>query len=263
MAEGRRLPADRWWADPASILADAGFVADPWQAVVLDSVAYQVAMLCSRQTGKTFTASAMVAMTALRDPGSLTLILSPSQRQSSEMLSHKVVPFYRALCRSRPEAVDGPGQLVEENKTSLEFASGSRIVALPDNIKTIAGFSGAALLVIDEASQASDELYYTVRPMMATSQGRIVCLSTPFGKRGFFYELWEKGENWMRSMVTAAECPRITPEFLAQERKEMGERWFMQNYFCVFNDSVDSFFSAEDIEKALTYGVAPMFPAEE
>ncbi len=42
-------------------------------------------------------------------------------------------------------------------------------------------------LKIDEAARVSDELYRAVRPMLATSGGRIVLLSTPFGKRGFFF----------------------------------------------------------------------------
>jgi hypothetical protein len=34
--------------------------------------------------------------------------------------------------------------------------------------------------------------------------------------------------------ITADDCPRIRPEFLAQERRSMGESWVNQEYFCSF-----------------------------
>jgi hypothetical protein len=46
-------------------------------------------------------------------------------------------------------------------------------------------------LIVDEASRVQDALYQGIRPMLAVSGGRIVLLSTPWGKRGFFFEEWE------------------------------------------------------------------------
>jgi hypothetical protein len=44
------------------------------------------------------------------------------------------------------------------------------------------------MLVIDEASRVDDTLYLAVRPLLAVSGGRLVALSTPFGKRGWFHD---------------------------------------------------------------------------
>src|SRR6185369_6360406 len=98
----------------------------------------------------------------------------------------------------------------------------SRIIALPENERTIRGYSGAALLVVDEASRVSDALYASVRPMLAVSRGRLVVLSTPFGKRGFFFEEWSSDRAWERIRITADQCPRISPEFLEEERLALG-----------------------------------------
>ncbi len=65
--------------------------------------------------------------------------------------------------------------------------------------------------------------------MLAVSSDRIVCLSTPFGKRGFFFEEWANGQRWNRLKVTADECPRISPEFLEEERRALGPHWFARN----------------------------------
>jgi hypothetical protein len=84
-------------------------------------------------------------------------------------------------------------------------------------------------------------------------------LSTPFGKRGVFYEEWTGGEEWERYTATASECPRIPPAFLEKERKTLGPWWFAQEYECRFMDTVDQVFQTEVIDKAITDEVAPLF----
>ena len=46
--------------------------------------------------------------------------------------------------------------------------------------ETVRGFSGVRLLVADEAARVSDALHFLIRPMLAVSGGRMVCLTTPF-----------------------------------------------------------------------------------
>ncbi len=80
-----------------------------------------------------------------------------------------------------------------------------------------------------------DDLYRAVRPMLAVSEGRMVCLSTPYGKRGFFYKEWtEGGDDWHRIEIKASEVPRIKPEFLEQERRSLGEAFYRQEFCCSF-----------------------------
>jgi hypothetical protein len=62
----------------------------------------------------------------------------------------------------------------------------------------------------------SHDLYYAVRPMLAVSGGRLVALSTPFGKRGWFHHEYEEGQGWERIKITAYDCPRISPAFLEE-----------------------------------------------
>jgi hypothetical protein len=117
-----------------------------------------------------------------------------------------------------------------------------------------------ALLVIDEAARVADALYLAVRPMLAVSGGRLVALSTPYGKRGWFHDAWHGPDGWERVRVTADECPRIPAEFLAEERRALGERWYRQEYLCSFEDVIDAVFSSADIRAALSPDVTPLFP---
>jgi hypothetical protein len=113
--------------------------------------------------------------------------------------------------------------------------------------------------VIDEAARVADSLYYAVRPMLAVSGGKLVCMTTPFGKRGFFHQEWTQGQGWEKVLITADQCPRISPEFLAEERRTLGEWWFKQEYLCEFVDTVDQVFAYGDIMRAVTPDVLPLF----
>jgi len=146
----------------------------------------------------------------------------------------------------------------------MQFVHGSRIIALPGTEKTVRGYSGVDLLVIDEAARVLDELYYSVCPMLAVSGGELIALSTPWGKRGWFYEEYEKGgDDWQRIRITANECPRISPEFLEEERRRMPSAWFRSEYLCEFTEALDSVFRSEDIERAFSADVKPLFLSPE
>ena len=106
-------------------------------------------------------------------------------------------------------------------------------------------------------------MYEAVRPMLAVSDGRLAALTTPAGKRGWFYEAWTGDQPWKRVKITAHDCPRITEAFLEQERRELGTWMFRQEYLCEFVDPVSQMFRTSDIEGAFTSDVEPLFGASE
>jgi len=239
--------------DPVRLMAKAGMVADPWQRSVLRTGAQQVIMLASRQSGKSSVSSVLAIHQAVYQPDSLVLVLSPSLRQSQE-LYRKTRAIYAALGGEVPKPA-------EESALRLELSNGSRVISLPGKESTVRGFSGASLLLVDEASRVPDALYMAIRPMVAVSGGRIALLSTPFGRRGFFHHEWtEGGDDWHRAMVTAFDCPRIGRGWLARERARVGEWWFRQEFLVEFVDTDDQVFSSADIAAALTADVSPLFP---
>lgn len=227
--------------DRAAVLAMAKVVPDGWQRDLLRAKPARGLALCSRQSGKSLTAAGDCLATAYTEPGSLVLILSPTLRQSQELF-RKCVGLHRALGRPVPaESI---------SKTCLELSNGSRVVALPGDPNGLVGFSNPALIVIDEAARCADELYYSVRPMLALG-GRLLLTSTPFGPRGFFHREWsEGGAGWHRLRVTADQCPRISNAFLADERRALGPKWFSQEYGCSFEDNAGAVFDHADIVAA-------------
>ena len=228
--------------DPAKFAQSLGFDPDPWQARALKWRGQALLLNCSRQSGKSTIAAALAVHKALYRPHSLTLCVSASLRQSSELFK-KVSDWFERMPIK-------PG-MREDNKLSCVLDNGSRIVSLPSSEATIRGFSAVDLVIFDEAARVDDSLYYSMRPMLAVSHGRLIAMSTPFGKRGWWYEAWANGgAEFERIEVKATDCPRITPAFLESERRALGEWWFKQEYLCSFEENINSVFSSELLDAA-------------
>jgi hypothetical protein len=135
--------------------------------------------------------------------------------------------------------------------------SGSRIVARPGKEGTVRGFSGVDLLVIDEASRVHNDLYASVRPMLAVSGGRLLAHSTPFGTRGWWYDAWRSEHAWERYEVPATKCPRISPGFLEEARENLGAWWYAQEYLCRFLDAQTQAFTRKEVDAAFEEEVVP------
>jgi hypothetical protein len=236
--------------DRAAFARALGLEPDGWQEELLRSTSDRVLLNCSRQSGKSTISGVIALHQALYYPGSLVLCLAPALRQSQELFG-KVLGFYRDL--GRPVSSQG------ERKLSVELENGSRIVTLPGSEKTIRGFSGTSLLVLDEAARVEDELYFAVRPMLAVSGGALLMLSTPHGKRGVFFEEWIGGQGWERYEVPASQCPRISEEFLEEERASLPPFIFRQEYECTFEETEDQVFTTDLIDRAVTAEVKPLF----
>ena len=233
------------------LMRAAGIQPDPWQRDVLLSAAPRSLLLCSRQAGKSTTVAALAAFEAVFKPGSLTLLLSPSLRQSAELF-RKVLDFYRA--------VPGAPRPTADSALRMELGNGSRVVSLPGSEETVRGYSAVDLLVVDEAARVPDSLYHGVRPMLAVSGGRLVALSTPWAKAGWYYSAWTSPEPWERYRITATDCPRISRAFLDEERRSLPPAVFAREYEATFTDAEDAYFRDSDIERALDAYVEPLFP---
>jgi hypothetical protein len=219
---------------------------DPWQLEVLEGGYSRLLLNCCRQAGK----STVVAMLALSEAlwvrGTKVLLVSRSARQSRELFNI-VSDFYRRLNKPMAER-----QTLEE----LWLSNQSRIFCVPCRDDTIRGYSNIRLLVIDEAARVPDIICRTVAPMLAVSNGRMICLSTPYGKRGFFHDYWSTGgDDWARIEVPAERISRIRPEFLARERRTLGESWYRQEYECSFEAMEGLVYP--DFDRCVVAGPAP------
>jgi hypothetical protein len=240
--------------DRVAFAKELGIRPDGWQRALLNSTSDRVILNCCRQSGKSTMAAVIALHKAVYSPGSLTLILAPAERQAKETFG-KVLSLYRKLGHAIPPD--------SYRKLGMHLANGSRVEALPGSERTIRGFSGVDLLILDEAARVADDLYYAVRPMLAVSGGSLMMLSSPAGRRGVFHEEWTGGFGWERYEIPVTEVPRISEAFIEEERRALPTRIFDQEYLCQFVETDDQVFALEDVDRAITDDVAPLFSVAE
>ena len=224
------------------------FVPDEVQSAILRSTARRLILCCTRQFGKSTVTAIKALQFAWTHPCALVLVAAPTARQSGEWLA-KTREFLLHL--------NVPLRSDAHNRHSLILPNRSRLIGLPGVAQNIRGFSGASLVIIDEAAFVPDDLFHALNPMLAVSGGSLWLVSTPSAQSGFFYEEWSRSPNpadaltghsaepspekdptptvaWERHQVIATDCPRIAPEFLADQRILLGDLAFRREYLCEF-----------------------------
>jgi hypothetical protein len=140
-----------------------------------------------------------------------------------------------------------------------------------------------SLLVLDEGARIPDEIYYACRPTIKVKKGRLVTLSTPFGRRGWFYHEWEWVDDRGRDLtvrdpwkkvkvvygggrpsaketgkrVLFAQASRPDPEEAEAERAR-GHLYFAQEYQVQFTSTSESVFLQEQIDAAFAHDFGPL-----
>jgi hypothetical protein len=213
---------------------------DPLQESILRSDQKRILLMTHRQWGKSSIAALICLHQAIFYPDSLCLLVSPALRQSSENFK-KVVGF---LC-----CLDDRPLMTEDTKLSLTLSNGSRVISLPgaNEGKTVRGYTGPDVIVIDEAAQCSDELFHSITPMQASNpRGKLILCSTPFGQTGFFYQTWSENlPGWLKAAVKVGDTDRIDPAWLEEQRQLMGPLNFQQEFENVFLNDEFSVFTSE------------------
>jgi hypothetical protein len=235
--------------------AEMGYALDDWQRFVLTAPHRRKVCLVSRQGGKGLVGTLTAITKAIEDPGSKIVILTPTEDQSKRLLSRIKEDYARLATAPR---------VITDTAKEWRLINGSRALAMPGSETSVRGIDAVDLVITDESAFVPDELHAAVRPMLATTNGEELDLSTANGKRGFFYRAYLRATtppipgHMLAVRVTADQIPRITPEFLANEREEMGQFLYDQEYNVMFLDDVTQLFATEHIHAALVDGPGPL-----
>lgn len=234
--------------DPVRFCTDRlRFAPDAWQVGLLQRRGLRELVNVARQGGKSTSTAAAVLHEGAYARGSKTIVISPSQRQSNLLLDCVREFAARARVCVRPRPGEDPGLLLPAGE----------LIALPGAEATTRGFAGCTWLIVDEAARVSDALFWSASAYLATTNGRAWLLSTPFGKRGFFFNSHESG-RWRVTRVPATSCARISAEFLAEQRASLPDAWFRQEYLCEFTSVENSMFDHDLVLDAVTSDVEPL-----
>lgn len=233
-----RLARDLW-----------GWVPHPTQKEwLLDDHPVKVAA-CGRRWGKTEAAAVDVATFAIAEKGSVQMIIAPTYDQS-KLISRTV----ERLILDQPETRRNV-QIIRTPYPDIRYLE-SRVMArtADDDGRNLRGHS-ADRVIVDEAAFVRDEVVEEViGPMLADRNGRLVMISTPFGKN-HFYRAFMSGQSdspRVRSFRFPSWAnPHISREYIESQRTILTDRQFKVEYEAEFVDDQNSVFPWEDIQSAV------------
>jgi len=213
---------------------------DKWQTAVLNEDKKNITIRAGRQVGKSTIIGLKVFFYAQEYEGKTILVVAASQRQSG-LLFEKIKSFF----------VEFAPDLIQEEPTltRLILKNGCRIYSLPAGRSgyTIRGFS-IDLLIADEAAYIAEPVWIALIPMLAVTKGKLILLSTPFGRGGYFFDSF--GDiDFKQFHLSSEDCPRIPKEFLNKEKTRMTRNEYAQEYLGEFMEEFNQLFPTILIKK--------------
>jgi len=226
---------------------------DAWQEEVLKHEG-SMAIRSGRQVGKSFIIAKKAVQFALKNKGTITLVIAASQRQSSYIFEKMKGEFTelerkgRKLIKKRPTL------------TRIQLINGSTIYSYPAGVTgaTIRGLS-LDLLIVDEADYVNELVWLAVVPMMAVSQqtrgfGHMILISTinPYRDTGFFKEKFDdpKFKTWK---ISSEDCTRIPVEFLAREKARLPHFEYQAEYCGAWTERLTQYFPEQLIDECMNF----------
>lgn len=212
---------------------------DKWQEDVLNTNG-NIVLRSGRQVGKSTVISIKAAEYAVRNSKKSIMIVSATERQAYLLFSKVLLYISDNYKSSMKVGLERP------TKSEIKLKNGSIIRCLPTGLDGI-GIRGYTvdMLIADEAAFIHEDVWTAITPMLVTTGGTIILLSTPHGKKGYFYECFSDSNftKFHISTETAAQGrkePQRTAmlEFLEREKKTKSALVFAQEYLGEFLDEL-------------------------
>lgn len=217
---------------------------DPWQCeyFVHAEEEPRIAIVASRQSGKSTASAGFAAWCMVYIPGFQVLIASRSLRQATHYMGKLKICLRHVLTLKQFEKL---------NDHNVILKSGSAATVIPCQEPDAGRGFSPDLVILDEAAFAPDALFAVISPSLAATGGAMHMISSANGPQGQFYAACEgdsEDQYWTRK-VTAHDCPRISQEFLDTERKTLGDVYYRQEYFSEFLSPLGAFFSNDSLKR--------------
>lgn len=242
---------------------------DPWQE---EALAYKGNLLiCTgRRVGKTFIISKK-SVNYMYEEGKNVVVVSLTEDQAI-----LIVQMAKQAAENNPKIKIAKGKDKPTLKTLTIYSKNGRKAKL---ISRPVGSSGdslrgyeAGVLVVDEASRMPPLFWMAAKPIVLMQQGQIWMCSTPAGKEGYFWEKYNEAINLKsedaRFHVIYTTTEKVVNERpiseswteaqkqgalkqLAEDKKDMSELEYGQEYLGLFMEDIARFFDDEWLKKVL------------
>lgn len=221
---------------------------DEWQKEVLEYDG-NICLRSGRQVGKSTIIAMKAANFAMKNPKKTVMIIASVERQAFHIFL-MVIDYIKT---NHPKMI-----LKRPTMTFMELTNGAMIRCLPagDTGYSIRGYT-IHMLIADEAAYIKPDVWTAVTPMLATTKGPMILLSTPHGKEGYFYDCFND-KNFKSWHISSEVCSRISKEFLESAKTRMTKIEYATEFLGEFIDELRQFFSEKEIEKAMCLERVPV-----
>jgi hypothetical protein len=214
----------------------------PYQEKLLTDQSKRIVSCWGRQCGKTTTVAVKAIYYTYTNPGATVLVASPSMRQSTIMLDRIQELIENSFILRQGVA--------KQTRTEIHLLNNSLVVALPCSENLLRGYT-ANLIVCDEAAFMPEQTITQVMfPMLSTTGGTAIFLSTPWGKNHFFHKAYTN-PNYSIHTAKSTECPLITPEFLQEQKRILPDQIYRSEYLAEFTEPAYCFFPYDLIRNCI------------
>lgn len=216
----------------------------PYQQQLLNDPSKRIIACMARQTGKTTTIATKAIHYAYTNPNTTTLIISPSLRQSIIMFD-KILNFIT----NNPLLNQS---VTRKTRTLIQLTNKSQIIALPCSEHQLRGYT-AHLTICDEAAFTPEHIITEIiLPMLSTTNGTAILLSTPWDKNHFFHQAF-LNPNYTTYKIKSEQNPLIPKQFLQEMQQNMTKEAYKREYEAEFTETQNTYFPQELIRKCVEH----------
>jgi hypothetical protein len=284
---GSLLGGDSWRAWRTLLIAAMGEALDDDERALFKRITgrdceplqrvEELIAVVGRRGGKSRAIATLAAyLAALRDYShvlaagerALVIVVAPDQRQA-----HIVLDYCTAVFEQSPLLK----QLIK-NRTSdtLELTNGLGIEVRAANFRRLRGHTfvaavaeEVAFLFADESSANPDsEILAALRPGLATTNGLLAMISSPYAKRGELYEAHKRhyGPAGDKLILVAQGTSRdfnpSLPQSVVDRALERDHAAASAEYLAQFRSDIEGFVSREQVEACVERGLCERAPVD-
>lgn len=210
-------------------------------------------ILMSRQSGKSASVSAYVLWFAIFNEDKNIGIVSNKETAAKSFLMRIKDCFQRLPSWIKP----GVEKWAE---TFIRFENGTQIQISATSADSFRG-EPLALLVADEFAAVdppwkAKQFYASVYPTVSASKtAKVIIISTAKGMHNQFYDIWNKAVNKKNTYIPTKYDWRVVPgrtkEWAEEEKKNIGDVAFAQEYDCEFIGSTNTVLKTATLERLM------------
>jgi hypothetical protein len=192
-------------------------------------------------------------------PGEVATVMVLAQDRKQ---SRTVIRYVSGLLHSNPML---QRLILREQQESIELTNRTIIEVQTASFRSVRGYSVACVIAdeiafwrSDESANPDTEIINALRPAMATLNGKLIALSSPYAKRGALWDTYRRHYGKPGSILVA-QAPTLTmnptlPRRVVTEAMDRDPEAARAEYLAEFRSDLEAFLVREVVDAAVRSG---------